>query len=141
MSEDAIGEISPREAWEALRTNPDAVLLDVRSKMEYDYVGHVPGSVFVALKEPPDWEEDGQFADRALEQLQRHRPGKDPRELNVMTLCRSGARSLTAAERLKEMGFREVLNVAEGFEGDRNEQGHRNSINGWRFHGLPWEQS
>ena len=56
-------------------------------------------------------------------------------------LCRSGARSATAGEMLVNNGYTNVYNVLEGFEGDKDENGHRSTINGWRFHGLPWEQS
>lgn len=136
-----IKEINPPQAWEILQDNPDAVLLDVRSRMEYDYVGHVPGAVFVPLKEPPDWRVDTHFVDKVLQALQECRPGRDPRQLTILALCRSGARSMMAAEALSGQGFNELINVAEGFEGDLDHNKHRNNINGWRFHRLPWEQS
>jgi rhodanese-related sulfurtransferase len=136
-----IKEITPPEAWEILQSNPDAVLLDVRSHMEFDYVGHVPDSVFVALKEPPGWETDLAFVAKVKKVLQAYRPDKAPEDLTILALCRSGARSMTAAEELMNNAFKEAINVAEGFEGDKDENNHRNSINGWRFHGLPWEQS
>jgi rhodanese-related sulfurtransferase len=56
-------------------------------------------------------------------------------------LCRSGARSALAAEMLIKEGYTNVYNILDGFEGDKDESGHRNTINGWRFHDLPWEQS
>ncbi len=134
-------EITPPQAWEILQTNPEAVLLDVRSRMEYDYVGHAPGSVFVSLKEPPAWETEVDFVKNVETTLKQYRPDKEPQELTILAFCRSGARSMTAAEELTKNGFKNVVSVAEGFEGDKNEYNHRNSINGWRFHGLPWEQS
>ena len=136
-----IKELTPPEAWDILQTNPDAVVLDVRSRMEYDYVGHVPGSVFVSLKEWPAWELETEFVENVMQALLKSRPDKDPHELAILAICRSGARSMTAAEELSKSGFKEVANVAEGFEGDKDENNHRNSVNGWRFHGLPWEQS
>ena len=135
-----IKELTPPEAWEEIQKNSDAVLLDVRTSMEYEYVGHVPGSVFVPIKEPPGWPLEGEFVDRVTHVLEQVRPNKDPRDLTILALCRSGARSMMAAEMLTAAGFREAINVAEGFEGDRDANMHRSSINGWRFHGLPWAQ-
>jgi len=136
-----IKEITPPEAWDILQTNPDAVILDVRSRMEYDYVGHVPGSVFVSLKEWPAWELETEFVENVKWALAEYRPDKVPQDLVILALCRSGARSMVAAKELANNRFKKVANVVEGFEGDKDENNHRNSINGWRFHGLPWEQS
>ncbi|MFT7460549.1 MAG: rhodanese-related sulfurtransferase [Planctomycetota bacterium] len=136
-----IKEITPLEAWEILQSNSNSVLLDVRSYMEYAYVGHPPEAVFVSLKEPPGWENDPAFVANVTKSLQEKRPDRDPQDLTILALCRSGARSMAAAEELTNSGFKEVVNVAEGFEGDKDENNHRNTINGWRFHGLPWEQS
>lgn len=136
-----IKEISPVEAWEILQSNADAVLLDVRSRMEFDYVGHAPDAVFVSLKEPPSWESDPVFVANVTKALQEKYPNQDPKDLTILALCRSGARSMVAAEELSANGFKQVINVSEGFEGDKDEKDHRNSVNGWRFHGLPWVQS
>lgn len=136
-----IKEISPLQAWDILQSNPNAVLLDVRSQMEFDYVGHPTGAVFAAIKEPPGWENMPDFVDRAKKALQQSRPAVPQEDLVVLALCRSGARSMLAAEELSDQGFAEVINIAEGFEGDKNENNQRNSVNGWRFHQLPWEQS
>ena len=59
----------------------------------------------------------------------------------VAIICRSGRRSIEAGEALEAAGFTEVINVLHGFEGDRDEEMHRNTLNGWRVDGLPWEQS
>jgi rhodanese-related sulfurtransferase len=136
-----IKEINPAEAWEILKSNPDAVLLDVRSRMEFDYVGHATDAVFVPLKEPPSWESDPTFVSNVTKVLQEKHPNRDPKDLTVLALCRSGARSMMAAEELTTSGFKQVINVSEGFEGDKDVKDHRNSINGWRFRGLPWVQS
>ncbi|HEX7812520.1 MAG TPA: rhodanese-like domain-containing protein, partial [Burkholderiales bacterium] len=58
----------------------------------------------------------------------------------VMFLCRSGARSSSAAKRATEAGYSKCYNVLQGFEGDKDSEGHRNSVGGWRFAGLPWTQ-
>ncbi len=136
-----IKELSPVQAWDVLQSRADALLLDVRSSMEYEYVGHVPGSVFVALKEPPDWQQDAEFTGRVRKAIKERWPDQIPEDLTILALCRSGARSMMAAEELSKNGFKQVYNVAEGFEGDKDEQQQRGKKNGWRFHGLPWEQS
>lgn len=136
-----IPDISPTEAWEKLQQDPAAVVLDVRSTMEFQYVGHPIGAVHVPLKEPPGWRDDPEFVAKARAALAERAGDKPVEELSVMTICRSGKRSAVAAEALLRQGFREVYNIAEGFEGDLNEQHHRNSVNGWRFHNLPWEQT
>ena len=137
-----IQEIRPVEAWRKLRDEPGTVLLDVRSTMEYLYVGHPLGALSVPWQEPPAWEVDPAFASRVEEVLKGRFPeAEEVRDLAILSLCRSGARSEAAGLALLERGFRRVFNVIEGFEGERDGEGHRNTLNGWRFHGLPWEQS
>lgn len=141
MSNVKIKDIHPTEAWETLQKQPQAVLLDVRSTMEYKYVGHPIGAVHVPWKEAPDWENDPQFVAKVRAALTQRAGDSTPEDLPVMTICRSGKRSLAAAEALARQGFHEVYNIAEGFEGDLDEIGHRNTVNGWRFNNLPWEQT
>lgn len=135
-----VQDVTPAEAWDRLQKQPQAVLLDVRSTLEYEYVGHPVGAVHVPWKEPPDWENDPQFVAKVKAALAERVEG-EPEALPLMTLCRSGKRSRAAAEALMRQGFREVYNISEGFEGRLNEQGHRSSVNGWRFNKLPWEQA
>ena len=129
-------EVNPKQAWKILRENPDAILLDVRSRVEFDYVGHPPGALHVPIQEAPDWQTDPAFTDKVIERL-----GKTSRGATILTLCRSGKRSMLAAQLLEARGFRHMVNISEGFEGDLDENRHRNNLNGWRFHGLPWEQT
>ncbi len=136
-----IRDINPNEAWDMLQQRPEAVLLDVRTTMEYQYVGHPVGAVHVPWKEAPDWENDPQFVAKVRKALGERAEDKSPEELPVMTICRSGKRSLAAAEALMRQGFREVYNIGEGFEGDLDEKKHRSNVNGWRFNNLPWEQT
>jgi rhodanese-related sulfurtransferase len=58
-----------------------------------------------------------------------------------MFICRSGARSHSAADAATRAGWREAYNVLEGFEGNKDGEQHRNTVNGWRKAGLPWTQS
>lgn len=135
-----VKEVNPRQAYEMLIADGEAVVLDVRSTMEYEYVGHPVGAVNVPWKEPPDWQVDPGFVAKVRKAFSEKFPGRDENDLTVLAICRSGARSRDAAETLLREGFRNVLNIAEGFEGDKDDNHHRGNINGWRFHQLPWEQ-
>jgi rhodanese-related sulfurtransferase len=137
-----IKEITPREAFELLQSDRSAVVLDVRSKVEFDYVGHPTGAVHVPWQEFPGWGVDPEFVEKTRRKLAEQRGAASPeRDLTVLSLCRSGSRSRAAARALADAGFQRVYNVAQGFEGDRDQDGHRGTQGGWRFHGLPWEQT
>ena len=133
---------NPQEAYKIIEQENNAVLVDVRSTMEYSFVGHPLNVIHVPIKEPPSWDMQPGFVEKVRAALAAHMPDND--QLNdapVLMLCRSGQRSGLAGEMLIKDGFTNVYNVLEGFEGDKDENGHRNTINGWRFHDLPWEQS
>lgn len=130
------------QAWEILQRDSSAVLLDVRSSMEYEYVGHPCGAVHIPLMEPPDWQPIEDFADRLHGCLADESDTKGaPQTRPILAICRSGQRSRLAMHLLRQAGFQAVSNVLEGFEGDCDSAKHRNAVNGWRFHKLPWEQS
>ncbi|MCC6202587.1 MAG: rhodanese-like domain-containing protein [Gammaproteobacteria bacterium] len=136
-----IKSINPEEALQLLRERADAVLLDVRSRVEFDYVGHPPDAVHVAWAEHPTWRPNPQqFVTQAKAALAKL-GGTAPEVRPILTLCRSGGRSLAAAQALAAAGFGELYNITEGFEGERDADGHRNTINGWRQRGLPWIQT
>jgi len=142
MTESTVKEISPPDAWEILQSDPRATLLDVRTSVEYEYVGHPPGTVNIPWQEAPGWEVDPGFVDKVREALSaKCESDSEMEELPILTICRSGKRSQAAAEELERSGFKILYNVDEGFEGDRDGKNHRSKINGWRFHNLPWEQS
>jgi rhodanese-related sulfurtransferase len=134
-----INKVGPDEAHAGLRARPGALLLDVRSRMEFEYVGHPRDAVHISWKEPPLWQANENFAAEVRALLQA-RGETAPESVPVYLICRSGARSLAAAEELARHGFIELYNVEEGFEGERDQHGHRSTVNGWRFCGLPWEQ-
>jgi len=127
-------QIPPKQAHAFLQANPEALLIDVRSEIEYLFVGHPVGAIHVSWNDGPEWEVNPHFVGevRKLAGNGGQRP--------ILLLCRSGNRSETAGHALLEAGFENVYNVQYGFEGDLDEHHHRNSINGWRFDGLPWEQ-
>jgi len=124
--------LNPKEAFQFLKTNPNAVLVDVRSEIEFLFVGHPVGSIHVPWNDGPDWEINPDFVAHVKKIANEARP--------VLLICRSGVRSLEAGKALTEAGFREVYNVQHGFEGDLDESHRRSSLNGWRHDGLPWEQ-
>ena len=132
--------ITSLEAWDICQQDPRALLIDVRSSMEYLFVGHPKGSVHVAWIDEPDWCVNPNF-EREVRQLVLggicdQNGGSPP----IILICRSGKRSVEAGQALLKAGFHNVCNVTEGFEGDRDADYHRSSIGGWRFRGLPWEQ-
>lgn len=136
-----VSEISPLEAYDILRADKRAILLDVRSKMEFDYVGHPEGSINVPWQNPPNWQLNANFLDEVKLSVKQHVPDQQPEETLILAMCRSGKRSLDAATYLKESGFNKVINIVEGFEGDLDANKRRGNINGWRYHNLPWEQT
>jgi rhodanese-related sulfurtransferase len=140
MSENTVKGLNPKKAFELLAANPGAVLIDVRSSMEFLFVGHAKGSVHVAWIDEPDWKINENFAPHVrqvmLGGLSRHEKDNAP----VVLICRSGKRSQEAGEVLVNDGFPDVYNVLEGFEGELDEDHRRSTQGGWRFHGLPWEQ-
>jgi len=142
MTDCTIKQITPPEAWEILQTSPEAALLDVRTSMEFEYVGHPMNAINIPWQEAPDWSVNQEFVNKVRIALAaRMGPETDIEALPVLTICRSGKRSLAAAEALLQSGFRNVYNIEQGFEGDRDGAKHRSTINGWRHQNLPWEQS
>jgi len=127
------GALLPSEAHALLQQVPGTRLVDVRTQAEWEYVGQVPGSVLIEWNTFPS----GQRNSRFVEQLQASVPKT---EAPVMFICRSGVRSHHAAAAATQSGYPNSYNILEGFEGDKDAQGHRNSIGGWRFAGLPWIQ-
>lgn len=134
--------ISPQEAWEFLQKNPRAILIDVRSNMEYLFVGHPVGAIHVPWIDEPDWQINPHFVTQ-IRQLVLGGVCDANGNFScapVVLLCRSGKRSLEAGKLLVKNGFKEIYNVTEGFEGELDTSHHRSTLGGWRFHGLPWEQ-
>jgi rhodanese-related sulfurtransferase len=125
------GALLPAEAHALMQAG--AKLVDVRTKPELLYVGKVPGSLAVEWQTYPGNRPNPEF----LAELAASTSKDDA----VMFLCRSGARSHSAAEAATQAGWRECYNVLEGFEGDKDAEQHRNSVGGWRKAGLPWTQS
>ena len=126
--------LNPVEASQFLHDNPSALFIDCRSEMESLFVGHPVGAIHVSWHDGPDWEINPHFVGE-VRKLAGH-SGDRP----VVLICRSGNRSEEAAKTLEAAGFSRVYNIRHGFEGELDDSHHRNSINGWRHEGLPWEQ-
>jgi rhodanese-related sulfurtransferase len=108
-----------------------AVLVDVRSAAEIEWVGYVPGALVVSWKQWPGMSMNPDFDAQLLAGVP---PGH-----KVLMLCRSGVRSVATAKRATELGL-QAYNILQGFEGDADENGQRNRRGGWRLQGLPWRQ-
>jgi rhodanese-related sulfurtransferase len=133
------GDITPKQTWEMMNQNLKASLLDVRTPAEWTYVGIpdlsslarqpilVPWILFPTMEPNPDFV--NQISGMEV----------DP-EQDLLILCRSGQRSKSAAIALTAAGFSACYNISYGFEGDKDQAGHRGTINGWKVDALPWTQ-
>ncbi len=134
-----VENVPPVKTWEALKTDPQAQLVDVRTDVEWNFVGVpdladagkqavlLPWQTYPTMQRNPAFEEQLGAAGFTAE----HR---------IYFLCRSGARSMAAAEAALMAGFPHVFNVADGFEGPPDAEGHRGEAAGWKAEGLPWQQ-
>ena len=125
------GDIPPDVAYDWWQKG-EGVLVDVRTDAEREWVGFIPGAEAVVWKQWPGMAVNPHFDEEIKDAVP---PGK-----KALLLCRSGVRSIAAARRATELGI-EAYNILEGFEGDPDEEGHRNRKGGWRLRGLPWRQN
>lgn len=142
MTSTTVEELTPQKAWQLLQDEPRALLVDVRSHMEFLFIGHPVGAINVPWIDEPDWNINPDFARELRQLMLGGLPHMDSgsQAVPVVLICRSGRRSREAGELLLREGFDLVYNVSEGFEGELDEQHHRSTLGGWRFAGLPWEQ-
>ena len=143
-SPDYAGDIASAEAWEILTRDPGAQLIDVRTIAEWNFVG-LPdiGGLgrqvhCIEWQAFPTMQPNPAFVAQAGQALQA--AGADA-DTPILFLCRSGARSRSAAMAMTQAGFTKAFNVAGGFEGDLDGDRHRGLTNGWKASGLPWKQS
>ena len=133
------GDLSAAEAWELLKSDPKARLIDVRTTAEWNFVGlpdlgplgQEPG--LIEWQMFPTMQPNPQFVAAPSAGADKDAP--------VLFLCRSGARSRSAAIALTAAGFSRAYNIVGGFEGDLDGDRHRGQTNGWKAAGLPWKQS
>ena len=125
------GDVSPQLAYDWWQSG-DAVLVDVRTDAEREWVGFIPDAVPIAWKQWPGMAMNPQFDQALLSAV--------PKDKKVVLLCRSGVRSIAAAKRATELGL-QAYNILEGFEGNPDASAHRGKLGGWRKRGLPWRQN
>lgn len=141
MSQDHPKPLSPQAAFEMLQNDPKALLIDIRSTMEFLFVGHPKGAIHVPWIDEPTWEVNPNFVTEIRKLVLGGAVCTQEGDCTpIILICRSGKRSLEAGKALIQAGFKAVFHVDEGFEGELDSEHHRSSINGWRFRGLPWEQ-
>jgi rhodanese-related sulfurtransferase len=134
-----VQNVSPTQTWEALKSDPKAQLVDVRTDAEWNFVGlpdlQEAGKeiLLIPWQMYPTMTQNAGFTDALA------RAGLMP-ENEIYFLCRSGARSMASAQAAQAAGFPNVFNVADGFEGPIDAEGHRGNDAGWKAEGLPWRQ-
>jgi rhodanese-related sulfurtransferase len=141
---DYAGDVSASEAWEVLARDRAATLIDVRTKAEWAYVG-LPaieslGKSLVMLEwhSFPSTGVDPEFTGKLASILEERGVRRDA---PLFFICRSGSRSRSAAVAMSKEGYSKAYNVAGGFEGPLDKNGHRGTTAGWKAEGLPWVQS
>ena len=136
MNTNTLGHLSSLEASELLKENPEAKLIDIRSSMEFLFIGHPKDCIHIAWMEDPDWDINPNFY-KEIHQIQIASTNNN---CPIILICRSGNRSEKAGLELIEEGMEHIYHITDGFEGDLDENHQRGMLNGWRFNGLPWEQ-
>jgi rhodanese-related sulfurtransferase len=128
------GAVTPQEAFQLLQADPVAKLVDVRTNAERHWVGQValpPGQhAAIEWSSWPSGVANPQFVEQLCDIA-----GKND---VLLFLCRSGVRSRSAAKLATDHGFTNAYDILEGFEGDKDSEGHRKNVAGWCKAGLPW---
>jgi rhodanese-related sulfurtransferase len=144
MAREYLADATPMETWEALAKEAGATLVDVRTAAEWSYVGIPDVSGAGATLHRIEWQSfpsgavNPAFVETLSEALEVAGVSRDA---PLFFICRSGARSASAAAAMTAAGHTRCYNVAGGFEGPRNGEGHRGTLEGWKAAGLPWVQS
>ncbi len=136
------GDLSPQDAWKLLQSDPQAQIIDCRTAPEWNYVGLPDVSSLgrdvhcIEWQSFPSMAHNAEFVDQVEAVLE-----SAPKDTPLLFLCRSGARSRSAAIAATAAGYTRAYNIATGFEGDLDPTRHRGIKNGWKASGLPWKQS
>ena len=136
----SVKTISSKQAYE-LQKQAGTILVDVRSHMEFLFIGHPTGAINIPWIDEPDWEINPNFV-REIRQLilGGTSTAENSSEVPIVLICRSGKRSHEAGILLLSSGLTQIYNVDDGFEGELNDTHQRSTLGGWRFNNLPWEQ-
>ncbi len=127
------GALTPTEVWELTKSGVSIAIVDVRTRAEWVFVGHVPESIKIEWQHFPSGALNPNFLATLKDSVNV--------DSNIVFMCRSGARSHDAAILAASEGYPRIFNMLEGFEGDLDSEGHRNKIGGWKAAGLAWQQS
>lgn len=139
---DYAGDVTCVETWESLESDASAVLVDVRTQVEWQLIGKPDLSSLA--KEPIylQWVTMQGINDNFMDELQAEFEQRGiAKDTPLYFMCQSGGRSKMSAMQCTALGFTKCYNLAEGFEGDLDEHQHRNSVSGWKVAGLPWTQA
>lgn len=131
-------EANPQDCYEMLQNDANALLIDCRATIEWQLLG-TPNLDSIGKKALLiEWTSmSNQLNTNFVDNVSTYASKDTP----IIIMCRIGGRSAAAAQSLIEAGYKDVTNMTEGYEGRTDENGHRNSIEGWRARGLPWHQS
>ena len=141
MAISSVQTVSAKDAHQIMLDYPKAIMIDVRSHMEFLFIGHPTGAINIAWIDEPDWIINPRFVAEVRQTILGGMSHIDSIEsAPLILICRSGKRSLEAGELLVKEGFHNIYNVDEGFEGELNDEHKRSSLAGWRYDNLPWEQ-
>jgi rhodanese-related sulfurtransferase len=142
MPKGYLADVTPQEAWRSLSSEDGAALIDVRTTSEWNYVGLPDLAKIGAPLHRVEWQSfpSGTVNPAFVETLQAALAGSGA-DTPLYFICRSGARSASAAAAMTAAGYSRCYNVAGGFEGTRDENGHRGTVDGWKAADLPWAQS
>jgi rhodanese-related sulfurtransferase len=139
-------QISPQDAFEALKNDQNSVLIDVRTFEEFNFVGFVNPAAFgdrmvlLPWQLYPEMSENSDFAHSLEESINHLLPNCAKEKVQIFFLCRTGGRSNAAAAYATNLGYKNSHNITAGFEGELNEGNHRGTVNGWKASHLPWRQ-
>jgi len=139
---DYAGDVTCAEAWDVITGDIDSVLIDVRTKVEWQLIGKADLSRINKQPIYLQWVTMQGINKNFIDELEAVlAENKVPQNAPIFFMCQSGGRSKLAAIQCTELGYQRCYNMADGFEGDLDEHQHRNSISGWKVAGLPWTQS
>ena len=141
-NKDQVIDISPTDAWKLIQEKPVSLFVDVRSHMEFLFIGHPVSAIHIPWIDEPDWIVNPRFVTdiRQLVLGGLSHNESNPHNVPIILICRSGQRSKESGNLLIQEGFTDVYSISTGFEGELDDHHQRSTKNGWRFDGLPWEQ-
>ncbi len=141
-----VNQINPSEAFELLKKDDNSILVDVRTHEEFDSIGIANSEEFsnrmilLPWQLMPEMEINEDFTEILEEEIEKLF-GDDAKDVKIIFMCRSGARSYQAANQVLDAGYQNCFNLTSGFEGDFNEASERGKVNGWKAEALPWGQN